>query len=121
MSGLLAILIAQSSFPLSLQLILRDWGLHSSAVLSATVLTGTLLGCGVWSDNLRRKVTLACMVPCGLLALHELMQWLYPKGPRDTFDSLRDLSLNILGTVSGWLILRYTAPARPGPMDPGPF
>ena len=43
------------------------------------------------------------LVPFVLLALHELGQWTWPDGPRDAFDSLRDLGLNALGA---WLAAR---------------
>lgn len=113
LAGGLAILIAEQQFPPGPQTFLRCWGLHTFAVLGATVLTGSLLGCGTWSRELPGRLRLAWAAPSGLLGFHEIMQWLYPHGVRDNFDTVRDLALNALGTFLGWSILHWLGPAAP--------
>ena len=97
-AGALTLLIHFDVFPLRLQLLLRDWGLHWTAALATTLFVGFVLGVDrgrgapfVW--------WLAVLGPCTVLALHELGQWLWPDKPRDAFDSLRDLALNGVGAL----------------------
>lgn len=113
-SGGTALLIHEQVCSGHLQMFLRDWVLHLSAVLFAVLLTSALLGYHRQRDDRAtvRVLRLGCVVPFALLALHELGQWTWPAGPRDPIDSLRDTGLNALGTAIGaWLLWR----TRPRP------
>jgi hypothetical protein len=113
-AGALALAIHGMLFRGELHVWMRDWALHFAAVLFAVILTSALLGYHRQRDD-RATATmlrLGCLVPFGLLALHELGQWLWPVGSRDHFDSLRDTALNGLGTALGWALLWRTRPRR---------
>ena len=112
-AGALALSIHGMMFRGELHVWLRDWALHFAAVLFAAILTSALLGYHRQRSD-RATATmlkLGCLVPFVLLGLHELGQWLWPVGPRDHFDSVRDTLLNALGTASAWLLLWRTRPA----------
>ncbi len=111
-SGGTALLIHEQVFGGHLQTFLRDWALHLSAVLFATLLTSALLGYHRQRDDraTARTLRLGCAVPFTLLALHELGQWIWPADARDHFDSVRDTALNALGTALGWWLLWRTRP-----------
>lgn len=101
--GLLTVGIQEYWFPSLAQQFLRDWVMHATAVVATTLGTGLVLGVPSDPDAGLRRYRLATWVPFVLLALHELGQWTWPDGPRDAFDSLRDLGLNALGA---WLAAR---------------
>jgi hypothetical protein len=107
-AGAVAVMINDHQFPELLQGPLRTWWLHFFATLAASVVTAWVLGYLRNGDGRgsRRLLALACLTPLGVLAAHEFGQWLFPKGERDTFDTLRDLAMNALGTVAGFAILR---------------
>lgn len=113
-AGALALAIHGVMFRGALQVWLRDWALHFAAVLFAAILTSGLLGYHRQRDDQATAgmLKLGCLVPFGLLGLHELGQWLWPVGPRDHFDSVRDTLLNALGTASAWLLMWRTRPRR---------
>ncbi|MBX3462001.1 MAG: hypothetical protein KF830_02435 [Planctomycetes bacterium] len=107
-TGLLTIAISEHWFPWwPLQLFLREWVLHWSAVVAVTLTVALVLGIASDPGGRRRRTALAVVVPFTLLALHELGQWLYPVGERDDFDSVRDVALNLLGTLCSWWVLRH--------------
>ena len=104
-SGVLTIAIHWQCFPPLLQEPLRAYGLHVFAVLATSIATGLALGGHQDPQHAARRLTLACLVPYGLLAAHELMQWLYPEGPPEDVDLGRDLAMNAVGTFAAWWAL----------------
>ena len=111
-AGVLTLLIHFMVFPPQLQMLLRDWGLHWSAVLSTSLFVAVLLGadtgCGA-----PFAARLATWGPFLFLALHELGQWIWPVGKRDLFDSVRDLALNAVGAgIAAWLLRHGRAVSR---------
>jgi hypothetical protein len=114
----MVVVIEEHWLPWTVSMHLRDWWLHFFGVLATTLLTGLLLGVHrrPWRvgrpDHVRQ---LACCVPFLFLALHELGQWLYPDGARDTFDSVRDCAMNAAGTVTAWCLQRRLRPNAPEP------
>ncbi|MCU0863845.1 MAG: hypothetical protein MUC36_08645 [Planctomycetes bacterium] len=113
-AGTLALSIHGMVFRGELHVWLRDWALHFAAVLFAAILTSALLGYHRQRDDRATwtMLQLGCLVPFVLLGLHELGQWLWPAGPRDHFDSVRDTLLNAFGTAAAWLLLWRTRPRR---------
>jgi hypothetical protein len=111
-AGALTLAIHFDLFPLRVQLLLRDWGLHWAAVLATSLFVAVVLG----ADTGRGAPfagRLATWGPFTLLALHELGQWIWPAGARDAFDSLRDLALNAVGVgIAAWLLRHGRAVAR---------
>ncbi len=97
--------------------LLRDWALHFLAVLCTAICTTWLLGLHHATNEARRRLLLClgCGIPLLVTLLHELGQWLWPAGPRDTFDSLRDAALNIAGAAVAWALLRRPSAGACGP------
>lgn len=105
-------------FPWPLQATMRDWALHSCGLLATTLATGLCLGLHrAHRPAARRALTaIALGVPLAITLLHELGQWLWPAGPRDAFDAVRDCVLNVFGAaVAGALLCSGQRPARPPP------
>lgn len=106
LSGGVSFVITQEVLPGALHQPLRAWGLHFFAALCVSLLTWLLLGSDAPGPERARRTALAIAVPFALLALHELGQWLFPKDPRDTPDSLRDVLMNGLGALTAWWLVR---------------
>lgn len=118
-TGAITVAIHEDLFPMPLQQTLRDWLMHATAVCASCLAVGLFVGVPrpQRPAEFRWRLRLSCWLPMGMLALHELGQWCFPTGPRDAFDSWRDLALNGAGTaVAWWLLARAAvplAPARP--------
>lgn len=111
-AGALTLAIHFDLFPLRLQLVLRDWGLHWTAVLATSLLVAVVLGADT-GRGASFAARLATWGPFCFLALHELGQWLWPSRERDAFDSVRDLALNALGVgIAAWLLRHGRAVTR---------
>jgi hypothetical protein len=111
-TGTMAVLIHFQLFPPAVFVHLRTWWLHFFAVVAVCLFTGFMLGLqpNTPRRDLVRRLRLACIVPFGFLALHELGQWLWPAGERDHFDSVRDTAMNALGAWLAWRVLRSGLP-----------
>lgn len=109
-AGIATVAIQECWVPLAIHQLLRDWVMHATAVVATTLATGLVLGVASDPDAGLRRYRIAAWVPFVLLALHELGQWTWPDGPRDAFDSLRDLGLNALGA---WLAARLLRASMP--------
>jgi hypothetical protein len=102
-------------FPWPFQATMRDWALHSCGLLATTLATGLCLGLHrAHRRAARRALTaIALGVPLAITLLHELGQWLWPVGPRDAFDAVRDCALNVVGAALAGALLR--SGQRPAP------
>ena len=115
-AGTLTVAIHFGVFPVLVQQSLRDWLMHGTAVCASCLAVGLFVGVPrpQRPAEFRWRLRLSCWLPMGMLALHELGQWSFPDGPRDGFDSCRDLALNGAGTVAAWwLLAREAAILRP--------
>lgn len=106
-----------AAWPWPLQQTMRDWAMHSGGVLATTLATALALGVARKPDGAERDVLLriALGVPLAITLLHELGQWLWPDGPRDGFDALRDSGLNVAGALFAVRLLRGQRPAPAAP------
>jgi hypothetical protein len=112
--GALVPAIHYGLFPWQVHQLLRDWVMHFAALVAATILTAGLIGYRRSQPrHARPRLAIAIGVPLAITLLHELGQWLWPAGERDTFDSCRDALLNVAGAAVGLLLLRPWR--RPGP------
>ncbi len=111
--GMVTIGIQEYWFPSACQQFLRDWVMHAIAVVATTLGVGLVLGVASDPDAGTLRYRLAVRVPFVCLFLHELGQWTWPDGPRDHFDSLRDVGLNALGSWIGARLLRWGRPVSP--------
>ncbi|MBL9078897.1 MAG: hypothetical protein JNL08_15430 [Planctomycetes bacterium] len=91
---------------------LRSWGLHFFALVAATLGTTWLVGVHRATSTAQRRAALwiGCSCPLVITLLHEAGQWLWPVAERDTFDTLRDAGLNVLGTAAAFWLIRHPAP-----------
>jgi len=110
-AGIATVAIQECWVPLAIHQFLRDWVMHAIAVVATTLGVGLVLGVpnDDSADPLRYR--LAVRVPFVCLLLHELGQWTWPDGPRDHFDSLRDVGLNVVGSWLGARLLRWGRPS----------
>ena len=108
--GLVTVGIQEYWFPSACQQFLRDWGMHWIAVMATTLGVGLVLGVPNDDSADPFRYRLAVRVPFVCLLLHELGQWTWPDGPRDHFDSLRDVGLNVIGSWLGACLLRWGRP-----------
>lgn len=122
LAGLATVGIQEYWFPSACQQLLRDWAMHWIAVLATTLGVGLVLGVATDPDAGTLRWRLAVLVPFVCLFLHELGQWTWPDGPRNHFDSLRDVALNVLGSWLGARLLRWGRPvsARSAPAPQAP-
>lgn len=109
-AGLVTVGIQEYWFPSACQQVLRDWGMHWIAVMATTLGVGLVLGVPNDDSTDPFRYRLAVRVPFVCLFLHELGQWTWPDGPRDHFDSLRDVGLNVVGSWLGACLLRWGRP-----------
>lgn len=120
-AGALTLATHFAAWPWPLQQSMRDWAMHSGGLLATTLATGLMLGVSRHPDGAHRDVLLriAFGVPLAVTLLHELGQWLWPDGPRDGFDALRDCALNVVGAAVAVRLLRGQRPAAVPPAAGG--
>lgn len=123
MAGAGAVTLAThfAAWPWPFQQTMRDWAMHSGGLLATTLATGLMLGVSRHPDGAHRDVLLriALGVPLAITLLHELGQWIWPDGPRDGFDALRDCGLNLAGALVAVRLLRGQRPAAASPPTGG--
>lgn len=111
LAGIVTVGIQEYWFPSACQQVLRDWVMHWIAVMATTLGVGLVLGVPNDDSADPFRYRLAVRVPFVCLFLHELGQWTWPDGPRDHFDSLRDVGLNVVGSWLGARLLRWGRPS----------